>query len=161
MPDTKILRLLYKHLFSMTAQWLPQRFLSKYDTLHFQKMQTSTHIHEILSMQCPVFLSFSDPANMELLPDVACRSKRSRSGAKQSQQLTHADKDAKKRFNERLESLRQLLIPGSKDNLELISKPMEIAEEQCMRCTLRWVYHWDYNQWSLHACRFKDKILWC
>jgi hypothetical protein len=72
---------------------------------------------------------------MESLPDVARRSKRPRLGVRQSLQLTHVDEDAKKRFNERLESLRQVLTPGSKDNLGLISKLVEIAEEHCMRCS--------------------------
>ena len=49
-------------------------------------------------MQCcklsSFFEFFSDPTSMELLPDVACRSKRPRLGVRQSLQLTHADEEA-------------------------------------------------------------------
>ena len=69
--------------------------------------------------------------DMESLPDVASKSKRPRIGIRQSLQLTHTDEEAKKRFSERLESLRQVLTPGSKDNLGMISKLMEIAEDHC------------------------------
>ena len=65
---------------------------------------------------------------MELLLYVTSRSKRPRLGVRQSIQLTHVDEEAKKRFSERLERLRQILTPGSKDNLPVISKLMEIAE---------------------------------
>ena len=68
---------------------------------------------------------------MASLPDVTSRSKRPRLGVRLSIQLTHVDEVAKKRFNERLECLRQILTPGSKDNLPVISKLMEIAEEHC------------------------------
>ena len=37
----------------------------------------------------------------------------------------------KKSFSERLENLRQALTPGSKDNLGLITKLMDIAEAHC------------------------------
>lgn len=68
---------------------------------------------------------------MEALPEVASKSKRPRLGVRQSLQLTHADEEAKSRFSERLESLRQVLTPGSKDNLGLITKLIEIAEDHC------------------------------
>ena len=68
-------------------------------------------------------------------PDVASKSKRPRLGVRQSLQLTHVDEEAKKRFSERLETLRQILTPGSKDNLGLISRLMDIAEEHCRRCS--------------------------
>ena len=112
---------------------------------------------------CQVFSSFSDPASMESLPDVACRSKRPRLGVRQSLQLTHADEDAKKRFNGRLESLRQLLTPGSKDNLGLMSKLMEIAEEHCMRCSqgesITETTTTVTSTFLKSAGKFKDKIL--
>ena len=63
--------------------------------------------------------------------DSASKSKRPRVGVRQSLQLTHADEEAKKRFSERLENLRQVLTPGSKDNLGLITKLVEIAEDHC------------------------------
>ena len=93
MPGAKMSRMLYYNLFKMVDRWLPERFLSKYDALHFQKMHTSTQIHMIVcqvsSFICSVanrqvFSSLSDPASMESLPDVACRSKRPRLGVRQS-----------------------------------------------------------------------------
>ena len=100
---------------------------------------------------------------MESLPDVACRSKRPRLGVRQSLQLTHADEDVKKRFSGRLENLRQLLAPDSKDNLGLISKLMEIAEEYCMHCpqgeSITETTITGTSTFLKSAGKFKDKIL--
>ena len=76
-------------------------------------------------------LDFFGLASMESLPYVTSRSKRPRFGVRQSIQFTHVDEEAKKCFSERLECLRQILTPGSKDNLPVISKLMEIAEKHC------------------------------
>ena len=68
---------------------------------------------------------------MEAQVDQASKSKRPRVGVRQSLQLTHTDEEAKRRFTERLDGLRQVLTPGSKDNLGLITKLIEIAEDHC------------------------------
>ena len=78
-----------------------------------------------------VYQVFEFFLNMESLSDASTRSKRQRVGVRQSLQLTHADDEAKKSFSERLENLRQALTPGSKDNLGLITKLMDIAEAHC------------------------------
>ena len=54
--------------------------------------------------------------------------KKPRLGVRQSIQLTHATEEAKRLFSERLDKLKQALTPGSSDNLSLMSKLMEIAE---------------------------------
>ena len=135
-----------------SKKWIPI-YTNPHDFL-----QVSSFVYSVAS--CQVFLSFSDPATMELLPDVACRSKRPRLGVRQSLHLTHADKDAKKRFNGRLENLRHLLTPGSKDNLGLMSKLMEIAEEHCMRCSQGTETTTTVTSTFLKSAgKFKDKIL--
>lgn len=57
-------------------------------------------------------------------------SKRPRMGVRQSLQLTHASEEAKRAFNARLDSLRQALTPESSDNLSLVTKLVEIAEDR-------------------------------
>ena len=64
-------------------------------------------------------------------PTMACSNlKKPRLGTRQSLQLTHASEEAKRAFNDRLDNLRRALTPGSNDNLPLITKLLEIAENQ-------------------------------
>ena len=60
-------------------------------------------------------------------PTTACSNPKKK--PRQSLQLTHASKEAKRAFNDRLDNLRRALTPGS-NNLPLITKLLEIAENQ-------------------------------
>ena len=54
--------------------------------------------------------------------------KKPRLGVRQLIQLMHASEEAKRVFCERLDKLKQTLTPGSSDNLSLMSKLMDIAD---------------------------------
>ena len=98
----------------------------------------STQIHVSFSLVQQFCAYFGDlslrvffSVRMEAQVDKASKSKRPGVGVRQSLQLTHTDEEAKRRFTERLDGLRQVLTPGSKDNLGLITKLIEIAEDHC------------------------------
>lgn len=60
--------------------------------------------------------------------------KKPRLDIRQSIQLAHTSEETKRAFNDQLDNLKQALTPGSSNNLSLMIKLMEIAENHLSTC---------------------------